>query len=89
MTPRNGDMRMSPEGRIPVDRDRMHTHRDPVPSAFVPRRSPDLGATTDPLTPSIGPGSGSLGPEAGRSGSRLRPGFEMDEGRRALGTGRH
>ena len=89
IVPRKGDARTSPEGRVPVDRDRMRTHRDPVPSSFIPRRSPDLGATTDPLTPSIGPGSGSLGPEAGRSPSRLRSGFEMGEGRQVLGTGRH
>lgn len=88
IAPRKGDPRTSPEGRIVPDLDRMRTHRDPVPSSFVPRRSPDLGATTNPLTPSIGPGSGSLGPEAGRRPSRLRSGLEMDEGRRALGIGR-
>ncbi len=52
--------------------------RDGPPSSFVPRRSPDLGEATAPLTPSIGPGSGLLGPEGGRSPSRLRSGRQDD-----------
>ncbi|MCS6319935.1 MAG: hypothetical protein H8K05_19635, partial [Nitrospira sp.] len=88
IVPRKGDPRTSSDGRLLPDLDRMRRHRDPVPSSFVPRRSPDLGAATNPLTPSIGTGSGSLGPEAGRRPSRLRSGHEMDEGRRALGIGR-
>ena len=43
-----------------------------------------IGRTTNPSAPSIG----SLGPEAVRSPSRLRPGLDMDEGRRGLGAGR-
>lgn len=89
VAPRKGDPRRPAEGRLSPNLDRTRDRRDRMPSSFVPRRSPDLGSTTFPLSPSIGPGSGSLGPEAGRSPSRLRPGFEMDEDRRALGTGRH
>ncbi|MBP6607670.1 MAG: HlyD family efflux transporter periplasmic adaptor subunit, partial [Nitrospira sp.] len=88
IVPRKGDPRPSSEGRVLPDLDRMRPHRDPVPSALVPRRSPDLGTTTNPLTPSIGPDSGSLGPASGRRSSRLRSDVEMDEGRRALGVGR-
>lgn len=49
-------------------------HRDlgAAPDSHVPSRSPELGASTVPLAPSIGPGSGLLGPEAGRSPARLR-----------------
>jgi membrane fusion protein (multidrug efflux system) len=89
VAPKEGGARIPSEGRISPNLDRPHERRDRMPSSFVPRRSPDLGSTTLPLNPSIGPGSGSLGPEAGRSPSRLRSGFEMDESRRALGTGRH
>src|SRR6478752_1777073 len=35
------------------------------PASHVPSRSPDLGSPTSPLSPSIGPGSGLLGPESG------------------------
>lgn len=63
------------------DRDR----RDRIPSSFVPQRSPDLGASTVPLTPSIGPASGLLGPEGGRSPARLRSGSDRDNGRRSFG----
>jgi membrane fusion protein (multidrug efflux system) len=63
------------------DRDR----RDRIPSSFVPQRSPDLGDSTVPLTPSIGPGSGLLGPEGGRSPARLRSGSDRDNGRRSFG----
>lgn len=89
VAPRKGDARTPSEGRVSPSFDRTRERRDRVPSSFVPRRSPDLGSSTVPLTPSIGPGSGLLGPEAGRSPSRLRSGFEMDDGRRALGTGQH
>lgn len=62
--------------------------REGPPESYVPRRSPDLGAPTAPLSPSIGPGSGLLGPEAGRSPSQLRSngGTESDE--RGIGNGR-
>ncbi len=69
--------------------DRTRERQDRMPGSFVPRRSPDLGLTTRPLNPSIGPGSESLGPEAGRSFSRRRSGPGIDEGRRTPGTGRH
>ena len=53
-------------------------HRDDnlTPESYVPRRSPDLGEPYFPLSPSIGPGSGLLGPEAGREPGRLRSGSE-------------
>ncbi|MEX5217859.1 MAG: HlyD family efflux transporter periplasmic adaptor subunit [Nitrospiraceae bacterium] len=60
---------------------------DRSPSSFVPPRSPDLGSPRFPLSPSIGPGSGLLGPEGGRSPSRLRSGDE--DGRRRFGIERH
>ena len=47
---------------------------DQAPRSLIPPRSPDLGSPRFPLSPSIGPGSGLLGPEAGRSPSRLRSG---------------
>ncbi|WP_447601019.1 efflux RND transporter periplasmic adaptor subunit [Nitrospira sp. Nam80] len=60
---------------------------DHSPSSFVPPRSPDLGSPRFPLSPSIGPGSGLLGPEGGRSPSRLRS--EDEGGRRRFGIDRH
>lgn len=53
-------------------------HRDDnlTPESYIPRRSPDLGEPYFPLSPSIGPGSGLLGPEAGREPGRLRSGSE-------------
>jgi hypothetical protein len=49
-------------------------HRDQnfTPESHVPSRSPDLGESYFPLSPSIGPGSGLLGPESGRGPSRLK-----------------
>lgn len=58
-----------------------HGARDFTPESQVPPRSPDLGRATAPLSPSIGPGSGLLGPESGRSPSRLRSNMETDRGR--------
>lgn len=43
-----------------------------VPGFRVPPRSPDLGSPASPLSPSIGPGSGLLGPESGRNPSQRR-----------------
>mgnify|MGYP001557994349 CR=1 FL=1 len=57
-----------------------HGARDVTPESHVPPRSPDLGRATAPLSPSIGPGSGLIGPEAGRSPSRLRSNGETDFG---------
>ena len=58
------------------------------PSSFVPPRSPDLGSPRFPLSPSIGPGSGLLGPEGGRSPSRLRSGGESETGVTRFGAPR-
>ena len=88
VSPRKEMDRSPNEGKVSPKLDRPRERTDRSPSSFVPRRSPDLGATTVPLTPSIGPDSRSLGPEAGRSPSRLRSGFGLDEERRVLGPGR-
>jgi hypothetical protein len=75
------------QGRLSDDTsDRTHSPRVPgtprvpdssrarefTPDSHVPSRSPDLGSAFFPLSPSIGPGSGSLGPEAGPDASRRR-----------------
>lgn len=62
--------------------------RDVTPESYVPPRSPDLGKPTAPLSPSIGPGSGLLGPEAGRSPSRLRSNGGTDLGETGIGSGK-
>jgi hypothetical protein len=53
-------------------------HGSLTPESNIPRRSPDLGYPFFPLTPSIGPGSGLLGPEGGRNPERLRSDNERD-----------
>jgi hypothetical protein len=58
--------------------DLRHHEHDFTPESHVPPRSPDLGIPHSPLSPSIGPGSGLLGPEAGRGPARLRSGSERD-----------
>ncbi|MGH7231785.1 MAG: hypothetical protein ACREJU_10560, partial [Nitrospiraceae bacterium] len=58
--------------------DPLHRHENLTPESYVPPRSPDLGEPYFPLSPSIGPGSGLLGPEAGRGPARLRSGDERD-----------
>lgn len=63
-----------------------YRERDSGPSSDVPPRSPDLGSATVPLSPSIGPGSGLLGPQAVPSPSRLRSTAEQERGR--AGTGK-
>lgn len=88
MVPTRGDRAVSPRDRSVLERERMRGREEHLPSTFVPRRSPDMGVSTFPLAPSIGPGSGSLGPEAGRGGSRMRSDIGMQEGRRAFGSGR-
>ncbi len=55
-----------------------HGAREGSLKSYVPSRSPNLGIPTAPLSPSIGPGSGLLGPEAGRSPSRLRSDRETE-----------
>ena len=70
--------RIPSEERVSPSPDRARDRRDRAPSSFVPRRSPDLGAATFPLIPSVSPGSESLGPDAGR-----RP-----EGRHGMGGSR-
>lgn len=49
-----------------------HGAREGMSKSYVPARKSDLGTPTTPLSSSIGPGSGSLGPEGGRSPARLR-----------------
>ncbi|MCI1279040.1 MAG: hypothetical protein LKG23_08670 [Nitrospira sp.] len=49
-----------------------HGVREVTPASSMPPRSPDLGRATAPLTPSIGPGSGLVGPEGGRASDRWR-----------------
>ena len=88
VSPRKDMDRLPNEGKASPKVDRLREREDRRPSSFVPRRSPDLGATAFPLTPSIGPDSRSLGPEAGRNPSRLKSGFGLDEDRRTFGAGR-
>lgn len=57
-----------------------HAARGGIIGSQVPPRSPDLGRATQPLTPSIGPKSGLLGPESGRGPSRLRANMESEVG---------
>lgn len=64
-----------------------HGARDGMSKSYVPPRSPDLGTPTSPLSPSIGPGSGSLGPEGGRSPARLRSERETERGEAGPGGG--
>jgi membrane fusion protein (multidrug efflux system) len=59
---------------------------DQPPTSFIPPRSPDMGGPRFPLSPSIGPGSGLLGPEGGRSPSRLRSGPPGESGRTPFGS---
>jgi len=68
----------------PLDSAVRSEHVDHTPRSFVPRHSPDMGVTASPLTPSIGPGSGLLGPEGGRSPSRLRLDMDQNHGRRSF-----
>ncbi len=65
-----------------------HGERGSTPESHVPPRSPDLGLPTFPLSPSIGPGSGSLGPEAGRGPSRPRSSAGPGNEGAAAGMGR-
>ena len=88
VAPRKGVLKAPRERYGPASRGHSPERFDRSPSSFVPSRSPDLGSSTFPLTPSIGPGSGLLGPEAGRSPSRLRSGEKEGE-RRTFGTDRH
>ncbi len=89
LIPTQGAGALPPRARSSLEREPLRSREDHLPNSFVPGRSPDMGAPTFPLTPSIGPGSGSLGPEAGRGASRMRSGSGMEEGRHAFGTGRH
>jgi membrane fusion protein (multidrug efflux system) len=86
--PKKAAERASGEGSVPSTFDRAREGNDRRPGSLVPRRSPDLGATNFPLTPAIGPESGSLGPEAGRSPSRLKSDVDRMDDRRARGAGR-
>lgn len=64
-----------------------HGAREGMSRSYVPPRSPDLGRPTVPLSPSIGPGSGSLGPEGGRSPARLQSDRETERGEARPGGG--
>lgn len=61
--------------------DRSHPDQKLSPESSIPRRSPDLGEPYFPLSPSIGPGSGLLGPEAGRGPARMRSDAEHERTR--------
>ncbi|MCS6326889.1 MAG: HlyD family efflux transporter periplasmic adaptor subunit, partial [Nitrospira sp.] len=89
LIPTQGASALSLRERSSLEREPLRRREEHLPNPFVPRRSPDMGVSTFPLTPSVGPGSSSLGPEAGRGASRMRSGSEMDEGRHVFGTGRH
>lgn len=64
-----------------------HGAREGLSKSSVPPRSPDLGRPTAPLSPSIGPGSGLLGPEGGRSPARLRSDRDPERGEARSGGG--
>jgi membrane fusion protein (multidrug efflux system) len=89
IVPRKEDALTSSDGRALPHHDGAPDRRDRMSNSFVPRRSPDLGRTTNPLTPSIGPHSRALGPEVGRDPSRLPPGSDREDGQRSLGASRH
>ena len=89
LIPTQGAGAMSLRERSSLEREHRRSREEHLPNSFVPKRSPDMGVAAFPLTPSIGPGTGSLGPEAGRGASRMRPGVGPEEGRHAFGTGRH
>jgi membrane fusion protein (multidrug efflux system) len=81
------DMRSTREKEVTPPRLRRGLERfDQASHSFVPPRSPDLGSPRFPLSPSIGPGSGLLGPEAGRSPARLRSGGDRETGSSRFGT---
>ena len=65
-----------------------HGVRDVTPELHVPPRSPDLGRATAPLSPSIGPGSGLIGPEGGSDPLRRRSNRETDFGETAADRSR-
>lgn len=72
----------------PFSRRQRLEHLGQSPSSYIPPRSPDLGSPRFPLSPSIGPGSGLLGPEGGRGPSRLRQGDDKESKRVPLEAGR-
>jgi len=78
------DWRKSRNATLPRDASGRPELFEHSPRSFVPRHSPDLGVSASPLAPSIGPGSGLLGPEGGRSPSRLRLELDPDRGRDAF-----
>ena len=78
------DWRKSRNATLPRDASGRPELFEHSPRSFVPRHSPDLGVPASPLAPSIGPGSGLLGPEGGRSPSRLRLELDPDRGRDAF-----
>ncbi|MBP6607557.1 MAG: hypothetical protein KA240_17905 [Nitrospira sp.] len=75
--PTRGDASLGSSGKAPARQHSWegwlnHGVREVTPASPVPPRSPDLGRATAPLTPSIGPGSGLVGPEGGRASDRWR-----------------
>ena len=81
-----GGSSLTPEA---LDLLKLQQHLSPPlsrPGSYVPPGSPDLGSAFSPLTPSIEPGSESLGPEAGPGASRrqLTPRSDDKDGGRRL-----
>jgi membrane fusion protein (multidrug efflux system) len=86
--PETNNMRSTRESESSLRFERGVERLDHAPSSFVPPRSPDLGSPRFPLSPSIGPGSGLLGPEGGRSPARMRSGSDKDAQKPSLGSPR-
>ena len=84
-----GTWRKSRHATLPSDSSGSPEPFKHTPRSFVPQHSPDLGVSASPLAPSIGPGSGLLGPEGGRSPSRLRLDLEENRGRQSFDSRRH
>lgn len=85
----HGTWKKSQKPTPPLDSSVRSEQLDHTSGSFVPRHSPDMGVSASPLTPSIGPGSGLLGPEGGRSPSRLRLDGEEDHRRQSFDSRRH
>ena len=86
--PETNSMRSTRKSETSLRLERGFERLDHAPNSFVPPRSPDLGSPRFPLSPSIGPGSGLLGPEGGRSPARMRSGSDKDTQRPSFGSPR-
>lgn len=84
-----GTWRKLKKTTAPLDSAVRSEHVDHTPRSFVPRHSPDMGVSASPLTPSIGPGSGLLGPEGGRSPSQLRLDLDQEHRRQSFDSRKH